>query len=128
MTRECIWLTLKVGGSTGHACIAIADMKAREANFIIQDLPGVIEQGQKALPHELASRFKFQEHDFFTQQPISASIYLLRFILHDHPDSVSKQIIQKIVPAMKNGARLIINDTVLAEPNTLPKLEERKAR
>ncbi|PCH05686.1 O-methyltransferase, family 2 [Penicillium occitanis (nom. inval.)] len=117
-----------VGGSTGHACIAIAETKAPEATFIIQDLSTVIEQGAKALPRGLESRFTFQEHDFFTQQPVSASIYLLRFILHDHPDSVSKQIIQNIVPAMKNGSRLIINDTVIAEPNTLPRSEERKSR
>jgi 6-hydroxytryprostatin B O-methyltransferase len=41
-----------VGGSTGHACIAIAG-KAPDATFIVQDLPGVIEQGRKALPKNL---------------------------------------------------------------------------
>lgn len=64
----------------------------------------------------------------FTPQPTSADIYLLRFILHDHHDAISLQIVKNLVPAMKNGARLVINDGVLAEPNTLPTIEERISR
>jgi 6-hydroxytryprostatin B O-methyltransferase len=95
---------------------------------VVQDLLTVVDQGKKSLPHELESRFRFQEHDFFTTQPVSADIYLLRFILHDHPDAISQQIVKSLVPAMKNGSRLIINDGVLAEPNTLPTIEERISR
>ncbi|GAD92073.1 hypothetical protein AN5415.2 [Paecilomyces variotii No. 5] len=117
-----------VGGSTGHACVAIAEKKAPDATFIVQDLPTVVEQGKKALPEGLQPRFSFQGHDFFTPQPITADIYLLRFILHDHPDAISRQIVKNLVPAMKKGSRLIINDGVLAEPNTLPTIEERISR
>ncbi|KAL4885489.1 S-adenosyl-L-methionine-dependent methyltransferase [Aspergillus karnatakaensis] len=116
-----------VGGSTGHACIAIAE-KAPDATFIVQDLPGVIEQGKKALPKELVERITFQDHDFFTTQPEAADVYLLRFILHDHPDPVAVKIVQSLIPAMKSGSRLIVNDGVLPEPNSVPKGEERIAR
>ncbi|KAL5332378.1 S-adenosyl-L-methionine-dependent methyltransferase [Aspergillus crustosus] len=116
-----------VGGSTGHACIAIAE-KATDATFIVQDLPGVIEQGKKALPKDLVERVIFQDHDFFTPQPEAADIYLLRFILHDHPDPVAVKIVQSLVPAMRNGSRLIVNDGVLPEVGAVPKGEERIAR
>lgn len=118
---------IQVGGSIGHACIAIAE-KAPDANFIVQDLATVVEQGKRSLPDSLRTRVTFQEYDFFTPQPISGDIYLLRFILHDHPDVVATKIIQSTIPAMKNGCRLIINDGVLPEPNTLPRSEERIAR
>ena len=118
---------LQVGGSTGHACIAIAE-KAPDATFVVQDLATVVEQGKDSLPDSLRTRVTFQEHDFFTPQPISGDIYLLRFILHDHPDAVATPIIQRTASAMKNGCRLIINDGVLPEPNTLSKGEERIAR
>ncbi|KAL4808157.1 O-methyltransferase-domain-containing protein [Aspergillus unguis] len=116
-----------VGGSTGHACVAIAE-KAPEATFVVQDLAGVIEQGRKSLPEGLKERITFQEHDFFTTQPERADIYLLRFILHDHPDSVAVKILKALVPALRNGSRVIISDGVLPEPNTLPRGEERIAR
>ncbi|KAL4923597.1 S-adenosyl-L-methionine-dependent methyltransferase [Aspergillus undulatus] len=116
-----------VGGSTGHACVAIAE-RAREASFVVQDLAGVVEQGRRNLPGHLKERITFQEHDFFTTQPEQADIYLLRFICHDHPDSVAVKILRSLVPAMGNGARLLINDGVLPEPNTLPRGEERIAR
>ncbi|KAL5041838.1 hypothetical protein BDW71DRAFT_157729 [Aspergillus fruticulosus] len=116
-----------VGGSTGHACIAIAK-KAPEAAFIVQDLAGVVEQARASLPESLKSRITFQEHDFFTPQPEAADIYLLRFILHDHPDSTATTIVKNLIPAMRPGSRLIINDGVYPEVNTLPKGEERIAR
>ncbi|KAL4963166.1 S-adenosyl-L-methionine-dependent methyltransferase [Aspergillus stella-maris] len=118
-----------VGGSTGHACIAISEV-AKDASFIVQDLKGVVEGGIRSLPEDVKrdGRITFQEHDFFTPQPEIADIYLLRFICHDHPDEVAVEILKALVPAMRNGARLLINDGVLPEPNTLPRGEERIAR
>lgn len=88
----------------------------------------MVEQGKKSLPEGLKSRFTFQEHDFFTPQPVVGDVYLLRFILHDHPDAVATQIVKNLVPALRKGSRIIINDGVLPEPNTLPRVEERIAR
>ena len=107
--------------------MAIAE-KAPDAKFVVQDLASVVEQVKDSLPDSLRNRVTFQEHDFFASQPVSGDIYLLRFILHDHPDAVATQIVQKLVPAMQNGSRLLINEGVLPEPNTLPRGEERIAR
>ncbi|WEW59435.1 O-methyltransferase [Emydomyces testavorans] len=113
-----------VAGSTGHASIAIA-AKAPEAKFIVQDLESVVEQGRANLPDQLKDRISFQTYDYFTPQPIHADIYLLRFILHDHPDDKAIEILKNLVPALKHGSKIILNDLVLPEPNTLTPTEER---
>ncbi|OCL03487.1 S-adenosyl-L-methionine-dependent methyltransferase [Glonium stellatum] len=117
-----------VGGSTGHASVAIAE-KAVGLNFIVQDLPEIVAQGESILNTSLKPRISFMAHDFFTPQPVqNADIYLLRFILHDYPDKFAEKILENIVPAMKENARLIVMDGILPEPNTLPKSEERIIR
>ncbi|OOF90715.1 hypothetical protein ASPCADRAFT_211898 [Aspergillus carbonarius ITEM 5010] len=116
-----------VGGSTGHASIAISH-KAPAAQFVVQDVEGVVEQGRSALPSALTERVTFQVHDFFTPQPVSADVYLLRFILHDHPDAQAVKILQNLLPVMKKGSRVILNEGVLPEPLSLGRSEERIAR
>jgi 6-hydroxytryprostatin B O-methyltransferase len=48
--------------------------------------------------------------------------------LHDHPDKVASNILKSIVPVLKPGARLVVMDGILPEPNTIPKSEERIIR
>lgn len=48
--------------------------------------------------------------------------------MHDYPDKVACNILKSIVPALKPGARLVVMDGVLPEPNTIPKSEERMIR
>lgn len=65
----------------------------------------------------------------FTPQPVKgASVYLLRFILHDHPDKGAIDILRNLVTALQKGSRIIIMDGVMPEPNVLPKSEERIMR
>lgn len=94
----------------------------------MQDVEGVVEQGRSALPSALTERVTFQVHDFFTPQPVSADVYLLRFILHDHPDAQAVKILQNLLPVMKKGSRVILNEGVLPEPLSLGRSEERIAR
>jgi hypothetical protein len=55
-------------------------------------------------------------HDFFTEQPVKdADIYLLRFILHNWSDSYCIDILRRLVPALKDGARVLVNDIVLPD-------------
>lgn len=52
----------------------------------------------------------------------------MRFILHDHSDSMANSILRSLVPALKSGSRLVIMDGVMPEANVLPKSEERTMR
>lgn len=40
------------------------------------------------------------------------------FIFQDWPDGQCIDILRNLVPALKNGAKFLINDIVLPEPNT----------
>ena len=67
-------------------------------------------------------------HDMFKEQSVSADIYLYRWVFHDWPDAYVVKVLRQLIPALKPGARVIINDTILPEPNTLSELQERKIR
>lgn len=67
-------------------------------------------------------------HDFFIQQPIVADVYLFRAIFHNWPDHYCVKILHSLIPALKHGARIIVNDGVVPEPGTLDLLAERNIR
>ena len=55
-------------------------------------------------------------------------MYFIRFCLRDYSDDDAVKILRNIIPAMKHGARLVVMDTVLLEPNTVGQSEERLQR
>lgn len=123
-----------VGGSTGHASIALAQAFPH-LNFVVEDLPETIANSKKAFEShpakaEVGSRLQFQEHDFFKPQPVTdGDIYLLRMIIHDWPDSEAVKILGHIQAGLKKpGARVIIMDTILPDPGSIPVLQERQLR
>ena len=101
---------------------------------MVQDLPANADSGRKAaaesLPADVASRVTFQAHDFTQPQPVrGADAYLLRMILHDWPDGEAAKILRNIVAAMdKADSRLLIMDTVLPMPGSVPVSVERIVR
>jgi len=77
----------------------------------------------------LKDRVTFQAHGFWTPQPVKdADVYFIRFCLHGYSDDGAIKILRNIIPAMKHGARLVVMDTVLPEPNTVGQSEERLQR
>ena len=117
-----------IGGSNGATSIAIAEAHPA-LRFVVQDRPEVIEEASKSdMPHYLGSRIEFMAHDFFTEQPVMANVYLFRYILHNWPDEYSIKILQQLTPTLKPGARVLINDHLLPEPNTASLTTEREVR
>lgn len=127
----------QVGGSSGAASISLASTFP-ELNFIVQDLPENAADGQAFLasPEQqeklgkgVTSRIFFEGHDFFQPQPFQgADVYLLRMILHDWPKKEAVKILQNILPALKDSSRIIIMDTVLPQPGSIPSAQERLLR
>jgi hypothetical protein len=82
---------------------------------------------RKTLPKELSNKIEFMPHDFFTEQPVQhADVYFFRWIFHNWSDKYCTQILRNLIPALKNGARIVINDNVLPEPGVLPIWREEK--
>ncbi|KAK8053728.1 hypothetical protein PG996_013029 [Apiospora saccharicola] len=116
-----------VGGSLGHASIALASAMPR-ATFLVQDATAAtVEEGralvQQQFP-ELAPRIAHAQHDFFTPMPaeaVGAHVYLLQWILHDWTDADADadavRILRGLVPALtKPGARVLISEAVRPAP------------
>ncbi|PQE06932.1 6-hydroxytryprostatin B O-methyltransferase protein [Rutstroemia sp. NJR-2017a WRK4] len=117
-----------VGGSHGFTCIRLAQAFP-SLNFIVQDLPPVVAVGEKSTPSELLDRIKFMAYDFLTEQPVkNADVYFFRWIFHNWSDKYCIQILRNHIPAIKKGARIVINDNVLPEPGSLPRWREERLR
>jgi hypothetical protein len=57
------------------------------------------------------------DHDMLITQPIeNADVYFFRAVLHNHPDAVVVKALQALVPALKTGAKVMIQDFGLTDP------------
>lgn len=107
-----------VGGSHGQVSQTIAE-HTTHLNFVVQDLPRVIENGSVSLPPEYKGRIEFQAHDFKEPQPREnpPEAYLISRCLHNWSDRHAVKMLRALVPGLKNGARVLIWDAVLdSEP------------
>lgn len=65
----------------------------------------------------------------FESQPISgADAYLLRMILHDWSDDDAVRILSNITSAMGERSRVLVMDTLLPDPGSVPASRERLLR
>ncbi|EMR68985.1 putative o- protein [Eutypa lata UCREL1] len=119
-----------VGGSQGFVCFAIG-RKFPTLSFVVQDLEPVIEAAKKEVPadDEVGKRVSFMAHDFITPQPIhGADVYIFRWIFHNWSDKYCVRILKNLIPALKPGAKIVVNDTVLPQPGVLSNWQESRIR
>ncbi|PMD14262.1 S-adenosyl-L-methionine-dependent methyltransferase [Hyaloscypha hepaticicola] len=103
-----------VGGSRGYVSIELAK-RFPNLKVIVQDLQGTVESAPK-LEGEMKDRVKFMSQDFFEEQQVrGADVYILRWIMHNYSDKYASRILQRLIPALKNGARILVNDYCLPE-------------
>ncbi|KAI4222618.1 MAG: hypothetical protein L6R36_006006 [Xanthoria steineri] len=111
-------VVVDVGGGHGSVSQALA-RSTKNIRYVVQDLPGTIEQAKKELPaDEFAERIEFEAHDFFTDQSVQeADVYLMRWILHDWSDGYCVKILRALVPALekKRESRIVLFEYVLSE-------------
>ncbi|KAK4041920.1 S-adenosyl-L-methionine-dependent methyltransferase [Parachaetomium inaequale] len=118
-----------VGGSQGFACFAIA-RQFPALSFVVQDLEPVIQAAEKEAPVDLADRVRFMTHDFLAEdQPVKgADVYFFRWILHNWSDKYCVKILRGLIPALKPGAKVVLNDNVLPQPGVLSRWQENRLR
>lgn len=117
-----------VGGAQGHVSVHLAQ-RFPTLNFVVQDIPEVIDGPEGKVPGELTDRVSLVAHDMFTPQPArDADVYLLRYVLHDWPDKYCIRVIENIVPVLKKGAKIVLQEHVLEEHGTLGLLAEMQVR
>ncbi|KUI59878.1 Sterigmatocystin 8-O-methyltransferase [Cytospora mali] len=107
-----------IGGSHGFVCVELA-RRWRGMRFVVQDLVSTVESAPNPVSEDgqVAERVEFMAHDFFTEQIVKgADVYYFRWIMHNYSTPYAVKILQNLIPALKPGARIIINDHCLREP------------
>lgn len=116
-----------VGGSRGDIGVALA-RSFPGLRVVVQDLPQTLQGAESALPPELKERVTLMAHDFFKIQPVVADVYLFRIIFHNWSDAHVIRILEATIPALKPGARIVVNDYLIPEPNTMSWAKEKQIR
>lgn len=96
-----------VGGGQGGVSTRLAS-ETEKMRFVVQDLEGTVQVGRDILAAELKDRVAFMAHDFFSPQPVTADVYFLRWILHNWSDKYCVEILGSLVPALRDGARILL--------------------
>jgi len=117
---------VELGGSHGQMCVDLAK-RYPKMKCISQDLPEVI--AAASIPEYFKGQVQLIAHDFFTEQPVKgADAYLFRWIFHDWSDKYSLQILKNLIPALKNGAKIIIGELCIPDPNSVSLFMDRRMR
>ncbi|KAF4628593.1 hypothetical protein G7Y89_g9561 [Cudoniella acicularis] len=120
-------VVVDVGGSTGTLGIALADAFPNLKRVVVQDLAPVT--AASTVPDRLQGRLEFETHDFFADQTVKgADAYFLRWVLHDWSDHYAVRILRALVPAMREGSQVVVNEFCMPEPGELPPYQEKRAR
>ncbi|KAI9852884.1 MAG: hypothetical protein M1838_004443 [Thelocarpon superellum] len=110
----------QVGGSGGHISISLAQ-EFPLLTFVVQDMPQVEPNAAALIPSDLKDRISFMAHDFFQPQPVrDAAVFFFRAIFHDWSDPYCVKMIHALLPALRDGDRIIVTELVLPEPNEVP--------
>lgn len=118
---------IHVGGNNGEIAIALLK-RFSSLKCIVQDQAHVVAKYQDKIPQELANRLSYMAHDFFTPQPVSADIYYFRWIMHDWSDKYAIRILRALIPSLKKGARIVVNDHIIPDPGTVSSYEYKQHR
>ncbi|KIJ46288.1 hypothetical protein M422DRAFT_165428 [Sphaerobolus stellatus SS14] len=95
-----------VGGGIGAGSLKLYK-SFPNLRFIIQDLPGPVEEGRKASLE--SGRVSFESFDFFQGSPISgADIYYLKTIRHNWKDDDSVKILTNVRRSMGKHSKLLL--------------------
>lgn len=119
-----------IGGSHGFVCVDLAK-KYKNMKFVVQDLPKTVDSAPKPIcdDTQIAERISLLPHDFFTEQVTKdADVYYFRWIIHNYSTPYAVKILKNLIPALKPGARIIINDHCLREPGQESPWDERVMR
>ena len=115
-----------VGGGVGVRSRALAKAFTK-LSFEVQDLPWVVADAE--VDKNLEGRVSYVGHDFFTEQPHKdADVYFFCRVFMEWQHEQAVKILQALKPALKEGAKILIQDFYVPEPGTGPLWQERRFR
>jgi hypothetical protein len=114
-------------GSRGQVAFELAK-NFPKLKFIVQDSKDTLVGVNSTIPSELAGQIKFEEHELFAPQEAKADVYFFRMVFRGLGDAFATQALKAQVPALQPGAKILIQDVVMPEPETIPLWRDRFAR
>ncbi|KAF9007925.1 S-adenosyl-L-methionine-dependent methyltransferase [Cyathus striatus] len=111
-------ILVDVGGGIGSSSLLIA-RAVQGLSIVVQDRPNVIEAAKNywtsEYPEALSTeRVQLHSHDFFAPQSIKdASVFLLRFVIHDWADPFAKKILNNLRDSAAPDTKLVTVDVVV---------------
>ncbi|KAF7539506.1 hypothetical protein G7054_g2088 [Neopestalotiopsis clavispora] len=120
-------LVVHVGGSRGDIAIELAKTFG-DIKLLVQDMEKAITGADANVPNEVQGRIEFQAHKMFDTQTVQADVYLFRMVFQIWPDKKAVQILKAQIPALRPGAKLLIQDLVMPEPGDIPLWRDRELR
>ena len=123
----CSGLVVDLGGNRGQMAIPLA-RRFPALNVLVQDLDNVVAGAEESVPEDVKGRVRFMAHDFFTEQKVRAQVYLIRWCLHNWSDTYAIKILHCLIPALKDGARVVVQDSCIPESEDMPRWRERRLR
>lgn len=120
-------LVVDLGGNRGQIAIPLAQ-RFPALNVLVQDLDNVVDGAEELVPEDLKGRVRFMVHDFFTEQKVRAQVYYIRWCLHNWSDKYAIKILRCLIPALQDGARVVVHDSCIPEPQDMPRWRERRLR
>jgi hypothetical protein len=108
---------VNVGGQRGSVAIDLTS-KFDNIKLLVQDSPPIVEGADSAVPNSLKERVQFMPHELFEPQTVKADVYFFRMILRSWGDEYAVKILQAQIPALRPGAKILIQDAILPGPNS----------
>jgi SAM-dependent methyltransferase len=110
-------LLVDVGGGNGTLLATILAQRP-DLRGILFDLPHVVSASDQVFQKAgVARRARAEAGDFFVAVPPGGDVYVLASVLHDWDDADAGRILRAIRTAMGPGARVVILDAILKDPN-----------
>ncbi|KFG78472.1 sterigmatocystin 8-O-methyltransferase [Metarhizium anisopliae] len=113
-----------VGGGNGHFALTLAKRYPR-LDVVVQDMAKVVEN---ATSGDLRERVRFMAHNLFDAQTIPADVFFFRWIFHNWSDRYCIQILKAQLPALKKGARLVVQESFMPASGSVSQCKERDLR
>jgi hypothetical protein len=96
---------------------------------VVEDLPGTAADGERMLNAQFKDRIRFLGHNLNDEQPVKgADLYMFRSVLLNWPDAYVVKFLKNLVPALKPGAKVLINEGCLPEPGTVSSWDDKLLR
>lgn len=113
-----------IGG--GHGLLLATALKTNpNAKGILFDQPQVVANADEVLQAEgVAERVEKLSGDFFSEIPVEADVYLMKFIIHDWNDEQSETILKNLAKSAKPGARVLLVESVVEEDDSVPSMSK----